>query len=135
MIGRNWISWLLGCSLSVIVSVIDPVLADRNMDAVAEEVFGSINSPFCKGRLLRDCPSSGASELKEEIRQKATEGKSAQQIVDELYSSYGDEIRAVPDDSAVGSAAWIAPPLFLLMGGLILVLWIRRNMAHQRANE
>ena len=41
-------------------------------DAVLERevavVAGSVLSPYCPGRLLRDCPSSAARELKEKVR-------------------------------------------------------------------
>jgi cytochrome c-type biogenesis protein CcmH len=96
------------------------------VNEVVEEVFSELNSPFCKGRLLRDCPSSGAQELKNDVRKLAKEGVTTQEIIDKLYVKYGDEIRAVPKDGVVGIIAWLGPFIFLFIGGSIVLFWITR---------
>ncbi len=118
------IRWLMAV-LFGLVFVSSSVQAAQDPEQVVDEVFGQINSPFCKGRLLRDCPSSGASELKEEVKELALQGKSSREVVDLLYQRYGDEIRAVPTDDWVGVVAWLGPLVFLLVGGGVLGIWIR----------
>jgi cytochrome c-type biogenesis protein CcmH/NrfF len=101
---------------------------------VAESVFSEINSPFCKGKLLRDCPSTGASGLKEEIRILATEGKTKDEIISTLYSRYGDEIRAVPSSSIVGKVAWIVPFLFIGSVVILMGLWLKSNISRNKSS-
>jgi cytochrome c-type biogenesis protein CcmH/NrfF len=96
--------------------------------SVAESVYSEINSPFCKGKLLRDCPSNGASALKAEIRDMASEGQNKDQIILSLYSKYGDEIRAIPTDSIGGKIAWIIPFIFIFTIMIATGLWLRLNV-------
>lgn len=94
---------------------------------VADEVQRQVMSPFCPGRLLADCPSASASELKLEILGEAERGKKADQIVAELAAKYGDEIRATPAFSGFALLAWLIPLLFLGTGALVLLWWLWRN--------
>jgi cytochrome c-type biogenesis protein CcmH/NrfF len=101
---------------------------------VAESVYSEINSPFCKGKLLRDCPSTGASGLKEEIRILAVEGKTKDEIISTLYSRYGNEIRAVPSSSFIGKLAWAMPFLFMGFVLIMMGLWLKSNISRNRRN-
>ena len=101
---------------------------------VAESVYSEINSPFCKGKLLRDCPSSGASALKQQVRNLAAEGKTKDEIVNSLYSQYGDEIRAVPSSSFLGKTAWVIPFLFIGLALIVMGFWVKSNISRNRKN-
>jgi cytochrome c-type biogenesis protein CcmH/NrfF len=101
-------------------------------EKVAQDVFGEINSPFCKGKLLRDCPSSGASSLKQEVIGLASTGLNKDQIITKLYAQYGDEIRATPTSGFMGSVAWLAPFVFLGVGFVILLIWTRMNTSKKK---
>lgn len=96
---------------------------------VAESVSHQIMSPFCPGRLLSDCPSSGASDLKLEIQKNAESGMSSGEIVDQLAEKYGDEVRAVPGFSGFALLAWVVPCLFLGLGATVGLWWLWRNYA------
>lgn len=99
--------------------------ADPALEQQAQIIFGEVLSPFCPGRLLRDCPSSAATELKDRIRGEVRAGKSREEILAGLYALYGDQIRAVPAVAGFGLAAWLAPGIFLLLGLLIIGMWLR----------
>jgi cytochrome c-type biogenesis protein CcmH/NrfF len=101
---------------------------------VAESVYSEINSPFCKGKLLRDCPSSGASGLKQEVVDLATQGKTKEEIISELYTRYGNEIRAVPSSSFIGKLAWVVPFLFIAMVLIVMGFWVKSNISRNRQN-
>jgi cytochrome c-type biogenesis protein CcmH len=97
---------------------------DPETEPTAQQVFSAVSSPFCPGRMLKDCPSSGASELKNEIRSLVLEGNSSTEVIALLYERYGDQIRAVPDDSFFGRLAWLLPALFLFLGAVVILLWL-----------
>ena len=100
-----------------------PSLAEQFSAAEIEErasqVEGYLLSPFCPGRLLKDCPSSGAADLKKEIRTEVASGKSPEAVRDALLEKYGGSIRAAPKTSGFGLVAWIVPFIFLLIGGFV----------------
>lgn len=97
------------------------------VDARAQEIYGTIMSPYCPGRLLKDCPSSQASELKRSIRGELEAGTEPEVVLQNLERRYGDSISALPGKDAMGLLAWLAPVIFLVLGGIILVTWLMRR--------
>lgn len=109
--------------------LLTPVLCladtDPAIEAETHKIAHTVLSPYCPGRLLSDCPSKAASDLKKEIYKKLDSGMSPEAVVEDLYMTFGDKIRAVPATHGFGLFAWIAPFAFLLLGGLALFLWLR----------
>lgn len=101
--------------------------ANPAVEREAQTIFGEVMSPFCPGRLLSDCPSSQAAELRNDIRGKLASGVKEEQILDELYSVYHDEIRAAPPRYGFGMVAWLAPFGFLLIGIALWAVYMRRQ--------
>lgn len=103
--------------------------ADLNpsQEAEAQEIFASVMSPFCVARSLRDCPSSAAHDLQNQIRDQIAAGKNRTEIMQGLYTSFGQKIRATPDQSAVGVLGWLAPIGFAALGIVVLLLWLARR--------
>ena len=99
-----------------------------DVDREAHKVFGAFLSPFCPGRLLSDCPSSAAGELREKIRARVEKGESGEQVLESLFDDYGDRFRAAPQARGFGTVAWVAPGLFLLIGIVTMSLWLRSRM-------
>lgn len=100
---------------------------DPATEAQAQKIFGAVMSPYCVARSLRDCPSSAAHELQDQIRDKLAAGRTSEEILQELYVTYGQKIRATPDSSAVGMIGWAAPVAFALLGIVVLAVWLARR--------
>jgi len=86
-------------------------------------IENNVLSPYCPGRLLRDCPSGAASILKAEIRQEIVAGKSESEIIESLYQRFGEEIRGAPSAEGFGLVAWVAPIVFVLLGLVLILMW------------
>jgi cytochrome c-type biogenesis protein CcmH/NrfF len=95
---------------------------------VADTIAGEINSPFCPGRLLRDCPSTAASELRTEITSLAAQGVEQADIKKKLIEKYGDSINPTPVFSGFGALAWIGPIIFFVIGSIFLFLKLKRSL-------
>lgn len=109
---------------AAVVSMITVAIADERserLDREATSIYQQVFSPFCPGRSLNDCPSSKASELKDELRAKLESGSSAEEILREVFERYGDQYRAVPLFAGVGILVWLAPISFVALGLLIAV--------------
>jgi len=96
----------------------------QEQQLVFEEVQGNILSPYCPGRLLKDCPSSAARDLKLNIKKQILTGRTSEEILDALLEEYGDEMRAAPKAQGIGLLAWVVPGLFLILGLGIILTWI-----------
>jgi cytochrome c-type biogenesis protein CcmH len=93
------------------------------------EIINTTNSPFCPGRLLRDCPSTASHDLKISIKERLSKGEDSQKIRESLILKYGDDIDPLPSVSGFGLWAWITPVIFLLLGGFVLARWFSRQKA------
>jgi cytochrome c-type biogenesis protein CcmH/NrfF len=115
-------------SQSTIVSAIDLTPEQRKM---AEQVFSNTMSPYCPGRLLSDCPSTSASELKEKLRERIASGETADDINLYLESIYGQAIHATPPARGFGLFAWLTPAVFFILGLTIFKIWLGKNRLRQ----
>jgi cytochrome c-type biogenesis protein CcmH/NrfF len=97
----------------------------------AQKIFDTVFSPFCPGRLLRDCPTFKATDLKNTIRSSVAAGRSDEEIVADLVNAYGNSIKALPEKHGFGLVAWVAPFLFLLGGLCLLWGWLRRTKGQE----
>lgn len=93
---------------------------ETNIRTLATEVM----SPFCPGKLLEDCPSGQASELKNEMLSQLKSGKSNEDVKAWFVSRYGSEMLAAPEAKGIGLFAWLMPVAFVVLGSLILMRWI-----------
>ncbi|MEZ4753813.1 MAG: cytochrome c-type biogenesis protein CcmH [Bdellovibrionota bacterium] len=100
---------------------------DPQIKAKAEKIYSTVLSPYCPGRLLSHCPSSSADQLKLRIYEDLNQGKSNDQIINELYAEFGEDIRATPEFSGFGIIGWLMPALFLLIGFLLIFRFVKKQ--------
>jgi len=120
---------LLLVAIALVLAAHTPARAELSPEqqSKAKEIFFEVLSPFCPGRALNDCPSGSSIELKNEIRSMIQAGKTRDEIVSVLLTRYGEGIRAVPSTKGFQSLAWSAPIGFLLLGGLLITVWLRKK--------
>ncbi len=123
-----------GTLVILLATAVTPIVAQdtASQDAAAVEtkasqIFNTVMSPFCPGRLLANCPSTAAHDLQDEIRKQLHEGTSVEDITAALYARYGDEIRSAPEATGFGLLAWTIPGVFFLVVGIALMVWIRKT--------
>lgn len=94
-------------------------------DAVptSDEVAGRMMSPFCPGLTLDECPSDQASRLRAEVDEMVRRGDTNAEIDRWIVDNFGEVALARPG----GSLAWVAPPLAVLAGLGVVMLFLRRR--------
>jgi cytochrome c-type biogenesis protein CcmH len=122
-------SLFLALILTALLGASDSLAVDLTpeQERVAQKVFSTTMSPYCPGRLLSDCPSNSASELKESLRSRIAAGESENQLELYLESVYGQGVHALPPTRGFGLVAWLTPLFFLGIGLLIFKVWVSRN--------
>jgi cytochrome c-type biogenesis protein CcmH/NrfF len=105
------------------------------VESEAARVTGSVMSPFCPGRLIADCPSPAAIEVREQIRRRIAAGESADAIKAELLETYGEYLRAAPTAKGFDLTAWLVPPMALAVAAVAVMLWMRRRSAKVSSEE
>ena len=110
----------------------------QEVDQKAGRLFDQVMSPFCPGRTLSNCPSPQADVLRDGIKERIRAGAAADDIWEELYAAYGDQVRSVPRASGFNLLAWVIPGLFFALGTLIVLLWARprwKRVTEARADD
>lgn len=93
-----------------------------NLADIEDEVMCTI----C-GTLLELSEAPQADRQRELIRRLIDEGRTKEEIKDELVAQYGSEVLATPGDDGIDLAAWIVPGLALLGGGAAIGIHAARR--------
>jgi cytochrome c-type biogenesis protein CcmH/NrfF len=101
-------------------------------DTEAQRVFGGLMSPYCPGLTLATCPSPGADSLRQDIRQRLSNGESPESVRATYVSVWGEQILGAPPLRGWGIALRVIPYALLVLGAVLLALWVR---AHQSAPD
>lgn len=120
---RNRLYVLAAGILAVAVSLLvlnSPTEADR-----VETIGTSIKCPVCQGESIANSPSTMARDMMALVRERVAEGRSDQEIVDELLGSYSGAVLLDPPVSGATLFLWLAPALALVSGAIVIVWWER----------
>lgn len=91
----------------------------------ANQILGTVMSPFCPGLTLANCPSIYAETLRVSVRTRLAAGESPDSIVESLVAAFGEGVRGAPRASGFGLALWLLPGLALAAGAIGLTWWLR----------
>ncbi len=91
----------------------------------------TLMSPYCPGRLLSDCPSYGAFQLREEIQKRLDAGETSKAIVDDLANRFGPEIRGVPEFKGDGIALRVVPVIVAILALLVVGVTVSRMVRRE----
>ena len=92
----------------------DPVLNERYQALIRES-----RCPKCQNETIADSNAPIAADLRRQVHQRVAAGQSEEQIVQFLYSRYGDFVLYRPQVKPSTWALWGGPFLFLAIGGLV----------------
>ena len=108
--------------LAVLVTALAFVapLAAQTPKEQAWDLAHELMSPFCPGKLLSECTSSLAGELREDVAKRIAAGETRDAVKADLIRQYGKEILGAPEAEGVGLLAWVLPALLgvLTFGGI-----------------
>lgn len=95
-------------------------LAAQTPREQAWDLAHELMSPFCPGKLLAECTSSLAGELREDVAKRIAAGETREAVKADLIRQYGKEILGAPEAEGVGLLAWVLPALLgvLTFGGI-----------------
>lgn len=91
----------------------------------AHRIEGQVWSPYCPGRLLIDCPTRQADELRAEIERRVASGQSADTVMRWIRLNFGNEAIARPSGRDT-TLVWSFPVALFVVGTTVLVVCVRR---------
>jgi cytochrome c-type biogenesis protein CcmH len=91
-----------------------------SVDARAQQIEAQVWSPFCPGRLLIDCTTEQARELRAQITDRIERGQTNNEVLDWIRRNHGEEALARPNRNGFGLAVWLVPAVLFVVGGIIV---------------
>jgi cytochrome c-type biogenesis protein CcmH len=102
----------------------DPVLQKRY-----EAINRELRCLVCQNQTIADSNAPLASDLRREVREMITAGKSDEEIRTFMIERYGDFVLYRPRMTAGNFLLWAAPVLLLAIGAFAVVRVVRRRAA------
>lgn len=106
----------------------DPVIEQR-MVKLAEE----LRCLVCQNESLAGSHAELAEDLRKEIRAQMKAGKNDKEVIEYLTTRYGDFVLYRPPFKPVTYILWLAPLLFLGIGGAVWYLALKKRSDLQEA--
>jgi cytochrome c-type biogenesis protein CcmH len=101
--------------------------ASQNTEETAKEIEAMLIAPCCWSQPVSQHYSEAADQIRREVREFLTAGKSKEEILDYYASKYGERILASPRPRGFNLLAYVLPWVFLLAGMTIVVTFLKRQ--------
>ena len=101
--------------------------ANAALDARLKSLFEELRCLVCQNQTLADSSAPLAEDLRREVRELAQQGKSDAEIKQYLVARYGDFVLYKPPVKPATWLLWFGPFAFLLGGGLVWLVVLRRR--------
>jgi cytochrome c-type biogenesis protein CcmH len=101
---------------------------DPEMQARYEALIDEVRCLVCQNQTIKDSNAFLAKDLRREIRRLMEEGRSDREIADFLVARYGEFVLYRPRMGGKTLLLWLAPLLFLIVGGFVVAQVVRGRM-------
>ena len=126
---RTWLASLIIVASSLAYAIdAGNAFEDPEMQARYEKISSEVRCLVCQNQTIKDSNAFLAADLKREIRRLMVEGKTDAEIYDFLVARYGDFVLYRPRKSGKTLVLWIAPFLFIAVGGFVAIKVVRGRM-------
>lgn len=104
-----------------------PLAENQQAEARLKALAVELRCLVCQNQTLADSNAPLAEDLRREVREMIAKNMSDQEIIDFLVERYGDFVLYRPPLRVTTTLLWIGPFLLLAIGGMALILAVRRR--------
>jgi cytochrome c-type biogenesis protein CcmH len=112
---------------------VDPAVAAQTLEDQVYAIARELMCPVCGGQTVAESSSQLAVQMRDEIRDRLRAGQTREEIIAYFVGQFGEGVLAAPPARGSALLLWLAPPLALLAGLVILIRFVRRHLAVPRA--
>ena len=105
----------------------DEILPDPKLEARARGLSHQLRCMVCQNQSIDDSDAPLAHDLRVLVRDRLKAGDTDQQVLDYLVARYGEFVLLKPRFEWQTMPLWLAPIAILSIGGLTLVVAVRRR--------
>lgn len=108
-------------SSSVVIAIDKgPVFSDPELQARYENIVSEVRCLVCQNQSIKSSNVFLAVDLRNEIKNLLSEGKSDNEIAEFLVDRYGEFVLYRPRFVGANIILWLAPLFFLLIGAMLI---------------
>jgi cytochrome c-type biogenesis protein CcmH len=111
----------------------DEMLADPGLEARARAISTGLRCLVCQNQSIDDSDADLARDLRLLVRERLTAGDSDDQVRQFLVARYGEYVLLNPVMAPHTLLLWIAAPVVLVIGGVVVFVGARRKRAAGQA--
>lgn len=119
--------FLFSFSLTLQAKVESRQFANAQMEQDYKTLVAELRCLVCQNQNLADSNAELAVDMRNKVYSMLNEGKSKTEIADFMVARYGDFVLYRPPVKSSTFMLWFGPFIFLLIGALIAVAYIRRE--------
>jgi len=113
----------------------DEILPDPKLEARARALSHELRCMVCQNQSIDDSDAPLAHDLRVLVRDRLKAGDSDQQVLDFLVARYGEFVLLKPRFEWQTLPLWLAPIAVLFIGGLTLLVAVRRRRQAQATSD
>ena len=102
-------------------------LPDARQEARAQALMEELRCLVCQGQSIADSDAELAGDMRDLVRRRIAAGESPSEIRAWLIERYGSWVSFKPTAEPATWALWLAPLLFLTLGGWMAATRIKRR--------
>lgn len=111
-----------------------PLAADPALEARVMAIAAELRCLVCQNQTIADSNADLAVDLRRQVRQMLSAGRSQQEVLDYMTARYGDFVLYRPPLKDSTALLWFGPAL-LLVGGLVTLFVVLRRRARLPADR
>jgi cytochrome c-type biogenesis protein CcmH len=92
----------------------DEVMDDPALESRAREISAGLRCPVCRNESIDESNAPIARELRLMVRDLIAEGRTDQEVVDEIVLRYGEYVLLRPEAEGWNLILWLAAPAMLI---------------------
>ena len=109
-------------------------------DSVAQEeqyrnLTASLRCPKCQNNSIADSNAMIAADMRLKVYELMKQGQSRQQIIKYMVARYGNFVTYEPPVTPSTLILWVGPALFVVLGGLIIILRSRQRKTRSELDD
>ena len=112
-----------------------PVSEDPALEQRVMQISNELRCLVCQNQTIADSNADLAIDLRKQVREQLSQGKSEQEILDYMVQRYGDFVRYRPPVKMQTLVLWMGPFLLLAGGLFALLRFLRRRRQSSEFND
>ncbi len=133
----RFLSLLMGLMLSFSVfAAIDAYqFKSPQQEQQYRQLTEMLRCPKCQNTNIAASDSIIAADMRKKTLELLNEGQSSKQIIDYMVARYGNFVTYEPPVTPSTLILWVGPALFVIVGGLVIILRARRRQTGEQMSS